>query len=749
MDERRLKKRMVGTTIIMISLMAFILIAAYFIIHSLKNIQKKSEQLNIESSITEYRIKVDGRIEANFELLNSLGPFLKRQELYGDQEFMESLDQSNIQNRFYRMGFFGTDGMGMVSTLEEPVRMNVHISELSPELQRVVEEAQQGIPSISDVYEDEETGENYLAFSVPVYKDGAIVGVLAASENLDLYDDLLNYSKSLEHLTENVDLINDEGDFLVYSKQSTFELTEDRNLFSLNVLPEDTVEQVKAGMAQREKFTVYFDYEGNSYYVVFEPLQYYDWYLMYTSTSDTVFDSLYQGIRHGQRYLVGILLIVFILNIYMYRTALMGRKALENLAFYDPVTGSYNLEKFKIEVDRNEEKIQSIAVINVKKFLYINKMFGMEKANILLCEMSRLIKEELIQGEVYCRENADQFLIAMADSDEDVIKSRMQHLMSRIQESAKENFNKYHVELAVGVTLYAKDGKKQLSDHIELAIFALKESKKNKGNQITFWSKITKKLSDLHFYVDSHKYEAIEKEEFRVYLQPKKDLETDEFTSAEVLVRWVLSDGTVLFPDQFIPDFEENGFCVNLDLYMFKQACRIIRKWIDNGQKVLSLSINQCKLLFYKEDYVQLLCQIADKYQVPKHLLTLEILESTAMEDLAEMNQIVMNLQKEGFRVSIDDFGSGYSSLNVLGNLHVDELKLDRIFLRKTIEEGRKRIIIRYITEIANEIGISIVIEGVENKENEDFIKTTHSSYGQGYYYSKPIPLDEFEKHFM
>ena len=201
---------MVGTTIIMISLMAFILIAAYFIIHSLKNIQKKSEQLNIESSITEYRIKVDGRIEANFELLNSLGPFLKRRELYGDQEFMESLEQSNIQNRFYRMGFFGTDGMGMVSTLEEPVRMNVHISELSPELQRVVEEAQQGIPSISDVYEDEETGENYLAFSVPVYKDGAIVGVLAASENLDLYDDLLNYSKSLEHLTENVDLINDE-----------------------------------------------------------------------------------------------------------------------------------------------------------------------------------------------------------------------------------------------------------------------------------------------------------------------------------------------------------------------------------------------------------------------------------------------------------------------------------------------------------------------------------------------------------
>ncbi len=749
MDERKLKRRMVVTTIIMIGLIIAIFIGAYFIIHSLKSIQLESEKINMTSSIAEYRLKVDGRISSNFELLNSLGPFLKQQELYGQEEFNESLDVSNSQNRFYRMGYFGVDNIGAISTLDSEIRTNVMLSDLDLEIQRIVEESKEGKESISDVYVDKETGESYIAFSVPVYKGEEIVGVLVASENIKLYYELLNYSSFVEGLSENIDLINTDGDFLVYSSQSTIELNDDKNVFSLNVFSDEEEEKIKSQMRNGEKFIVQVVYQNKNNYVVFEPLEYYNWYLMYTGTSDTVFDSLYEAIRHGQRYLIGILAVVFVLNLYMYRNALVGRKALEDLAYYDKLTGSFNLEKFKIEATRNKETLKSVVVINVKKFLYINKIFGMERANRILCEISKAIEKEIKKGEFYCRENADQFIISLKDSSEDVIRERLNGLIEQIKKISKENFNKYHIEVAIGVTICDEDGKEQLSDHIELAIFALKESKKKNGSQITFWSNIVKKLSDIHFYVDSHKYEAIENEEFKVYLQPKKQLQTGEYTSAEILVRWIREDGSILFPDQFISDFEENGFCVNLDLYMFEQACKILRKWMDEGKKVISLSINQSKLLFYKENYVQLLCQITDKYQVPRNFLTLEILENLAMEDSSEMNRIIEELHKEGFRVSMDDFGSGYSSLNVLGNLHVDELKLDRIFLKKTMEEDKKKIIIRYITEIAKKMGISVVIEGIESEVDEKFIKTTHAEYGQGYYYSKPIPLVEFEKTFM
>ena len=209
----------------------------------------------------------------------------------------------------------------------------------------------------------------------------------------------------------------------------------------------------------------------------------------------------------------------------------------------------------------------------------------------------------------------------------------------------------------------------------------------------------------------------------------------------------------MIYPGQFIPIFEKNGFCSNLDLYMVEQVCRQIRAWIDEGTTPVPLSVNQSKLLFYEVDYIDKMKGLLEKYQVPGNLITLEILEGLAMGNIDELNEKILRLKELGFRISMDDFGSGYSSLNTLASLKIDEVKFDREFLLRLQERGmdyeRQVVIMSEIVELTKKLKISTVIEGVETQENEDLIKKLGCGYGQGYYYSRPVSVEEFSEKYV
>ena len=244
---------------------------------------------------------------------------------------------------------------------------------------------------------------------------------------------------------------------------------------------------------------------------------------------------------------------------------------------------------------------------------------------------------------------------------------------------------------------------------------------------------------------------ALQNRDFQVYLQPKYRTESETIGGAEALVRWMKSDGSMIYPDEFIPLFENNGFCTKLDLYMVECACRQIREWIDSGKEPVGISVNQSKLLFYENDYIETMTNLIRKYDIPGSLITLEILEGLAADNVDELNQKMSLLQKQGFRISMDDFGSGYSSLNILGNLHIDELKLDRGFLLEVsdAENVRSRIIMELIVQLTGKLHISTVVEGVETAENEALCRDMGCDLGQGYYYSRPIPREEFNQKYM
>lgn len=255
----------------------------------------------------------------------------------------------------------------------------------------------------------------------------------------------------------------------------------------------------------------------------------------------------------------------------------------------------------------------------------------------------------------------------------------------------------------------------------------------------------------LNNYIENNAHEALRNEEFELYLQPKADLDDDSLCGAEALVRWEERNGNILYPGSFIPLFEENGFCVELDMYMFEKVCKKLREGLDDGVTPINISINQSRLTFYKDNYIEDLCGILEKYDVSASYITLEILEGMFLKDVDEMTVRLKKLKKIGFRISMDDFGTGYSSLNMLGKVEIDEVKLDRGFLNEALEEENANtgLIMEEIVQLSHKLSTSVVIEGIETAQHDRFVKQIGCEYGQGYYYGRPIRANVFTKDFI
>ena len=287
--------------------------------------------------------------------------------------------------------------------------------------------------------------------------------------------------------------------------------------------------------------------------------------------------------------------------------------------------------------------------------------------------------------------------------------------------------------------------------NLNFLMIALAHAKRTNSSEVCIYDDSIHQEEQLRQYIEANMYRALDEGEYQVYLQPKMNLRTGKIESAEALVRWHTKDRGLLLPSQFVPLFEQNGFCKHLDLYMLEQSCAILKSWKNEGLPKILISINQTKSLFVSDDYLDKLLEITSRYEIDPQDIVLEILEGLAFENIAELNDSIARLHQAGFRVSMDDFGSGYSSLNTLGKLHIDQIKLDRMFLMDLKDEQRssQNDVMLLIFELAKKLGIETVTEGVETKEDEAFIKSMGCNYGQGYYYSKPIPANEFRTIFL
>lgn len=247
---------------------------------------------------------------------------------------------------------------------------------------------------------------------------------------------------------------------------------------------------------------------------------------------------------------------------------------------------------------------------------------------------------------------------------------------------------------------------------------------------------------------DSELINSIKNNEFIIFLQPKFDTITENIVGAEALVR-KLKDGKIIMPDEFIPKYEETGIITKLDTYVLEKVCQLQKKWRNLNLPLLPISINESRHHLKNENHIQELQEMISRYDADANLIELEMTETTVVEDILVAKHAAEAVKKLGFIVSMDDFGTGYSAFNILKDIEIDILKIDKEFFNNLENNKRAQIIIETIVQMCKKLNIKTVAEGIETKEQVGFLKKIGCDIIQGYYFSKPITILEFEEKYL
>lgn len=424
-------------------------------------------------------------------------------------------------------------------------------------------------------------------------------------------------------------------------------------------------------------------------------------------------------------------------------------RELYEIKMRDPVTTGLTSIPFDLTVQGYLEDDYSFAFVtmDIKRFTIINELYGEETGNQVLREMYQIICEELRSGEIAIRSRADIFNIILLETSEEVIKKRITRIKNAIKDAFQnENWNDYRIILNCGVYMTRK-GDRDVTTIRGRANVARKKYKRSQTMISTcyFFSDDEAKNLFNEQFIENQMDKALENEEFKVFLQPKVGLENENIIGAEALVRWEMENGKLVPPNEFIPLFEKDGFIVQLDYYMFRHVCALLRKWLDEGKEVVPVSVNLSRCHFNEDVCIEGFRAIQAEYQIPADLVEFEITEEIIMENWEKFKELIEKIHDSKYSCSIDDFGSGYSSLNVLKELSFDVLKIDRIFFDETDNE-RGKLIIKAVIKMAQSLGMRTVAEGVETRELVDYLKQVGCDMVQGYVFYRPMSANEFEK---
>ena len=409
----------------------------------------------------------------------------------------------------------------------------------------------------------------------------------------------------------------------------------------------------------------------------------------------------------------------------------------------DSVTGISNKAGFSRAVrellEENRDRAFCLLRADIDNFKVYNDIYGMAEGDTALATVA----EELSACcSPYCcaRLSGDHFAVCMPAEllDAKALRAALQNRLHTLQ----PDFNFF-----VRCGIYKiTDSKMNVDIMCDRALLALRSTKGSYSCGTALYRETMRSSAFMEQKLGMSMRESLEKGEFGVYIQPQYDQMTGKIVGAEALARWFRPDGRVISPSLFIPLFEKSGFIMRFDEYIWESACRLIRKWLDEGRSVVPLSVNVSRLDIYNVNLRELLRRLLEKYGIPVSLLRLEITETAYTKDPEQVTETVRKLREDGFMIEMDDFGSGYSSLNILKDIDVDIIKLDMKFLSVTEKESRSGIILNSIMRMSSWLNIPVIAEGVETAEQAEFLKTIGCTVAQGFFYAKPMTIDEFEK---
>lgn len=416
----------------------------------------------------------------------------------------------------------------------------------------------------------------------------------------------------------------------------------------------------------------------------------------------------------------------------------------------DDVTGRKNKKEFErvCSILLKGEGEFVVVYANIDRFKLINDTYGDDEGDAVLRKIHQVIDAEMLRwDEASGRIMADNFGMLMRFLSMEKLEHRLLRINDQLAELKDGNGISYGIRLYFGI-YRVEDKSEAVSVMLEKANIALKKVMLSAQHLVhmSVYDDEERKLLSREKELEMKMQRALENGEFVPYLQPKYELANETVGGAEALVRWKDPVEGIIFPNEFIPLFERNGFIVELDLYMFEEICKLVDKWNRKGYRKIPVSVNMSRGHFSVPGFFEQYKEILSRYSIPKGTIEIELTESLFYNEMSMLKDLINQIHEAGMLCSIDDFGSGYSSLNMLKDVEVDALKLDRVFFTGNENDERGRSVIHSVLQLAQNLRMRTISEGVEVRTQVDYLKEASCDYIQGYVFAKPMPVADFEK---
>ena len=728
-----------------------VLLAVFFVRDILAK-EKISAEKYLEQSVLQTASNLRGRISSSINELNVLAAKMGASVNFSNEKDIANFLLFHISDYdYHRLVFAYPDG--------HTIRLQKDTGRLNPvnwsNDERFIR-AISGTEVFAETKLSNEVSGSYVnEFGVPVYnKDGKITGVLGAQVYANDYIKILgfnNYNKQGFSY-----ILDENGEFLLKPYRDK---SKDKNFFSRNLDYIGKSREEILGLFADENFgTFLFKYEGQKYVASFAIIDNSNRYVMTIVPMDVL-------MLHIDKLLSGLVLIVVIVSVLLlfllyYNNKLLMRheEIVYDIAFVDKVTQEDNRNQFGIKAGQalknNPDKKYAMICVEITKFRAINELYGIENANKILMDFGKILKNNLPENGIFARDHASTFVVLYEyDREEFIEKYFVDKILDEIEVYNQESMKL--VSKTSGMTLNSKltlifgvylinDREESIDQMYERANIAKRTIGSDVNSICKFYDDNLRAKLLHEKAIEDEMVFALSDNQFHMYLQPKFNLQTGELAGAEALVRWIHPSKGLIPPLHFIPLFEKNGFVREVDKCIWKLACEFLAERKKAGDKLFPISVNVSRVHMDDDKFIDELILLTRKYGIEPKYLELELTESACFNNEKRFEEAIHTLKDLGFVVSMDDFGTGYSSLNMLRNLPIDILKLDRGFIKDTIQEAKGQIVTKSIIDMANKLNMITVAEGIETEEQAEFLRSIGCKIAQGFLYGKPVDIKSF-----